>query len=290
MASHGCRDTIVNVQEAAGIDFNKVNGAVNEDPNISTLSISSASSTSPCLEDNTAQSPTDRSDSPITAEGSSEQEILNAETEVLSPDFKEDSDQTYIPEVLVIPDEMPSQEMPIGRYAIPSLNITNGINQELDLGRIQQDQQRTIIELCNTVVEDLSNFGVSTLDNFLGPLWGDQILKEVKNMHDQGVFEDGQLVRNRGNSDLKNIRGDQITWVDGKEESCKYIGTLISRADAVITRASRMLQEKNFPYTINGRTKVNMIVNNANFFFQAYVMLMYILTAYRVCIYAYIQH
>ncbi|KAK9703157.1 2OG-Fe(II) oxygenase superfamily [Popillia japonica] len=72
----------------------------------------------------------------------------------------------------------------------------------------------------------------------------------------KGVFKDGQLVSNKGRKDLKTIRGDRITWIDGREAFCKNIGSLISQVDAVIIRANKMLNNgKLGQYNINGRTK-----------------------------------
>ncbi|CAK9822169.1 Egl nine homolog 1 (Fragment) [Anthophora retusa] len=94
-------------------------------------------------------------------------------------------------------------------------------------------------------------------DNFLGAEKGLQVLNEVLNMYSAGLFKDGQLVSNKaGANDLKTIRGDQITWLDGKEKQCQNIGMLISQVDAVIMRANKMCNNgKMGNYTINGRTK-----------------------------------
>ncbi|VVC28320.1 Hypothetical protein CINCED_3A008469 [Cinara cedri] len=71
-----------------------------------------------------------------------------------------------------------------------------------------------------------------------------------------GVFKDGELVRNKASNNLKTIRGDEIIWVDGRENSCKHIGQLISDVDSVVMGSNQMNDNgKLGNYTINGRTK-----------------------------------
>lgn len=85
------------------------------------------------------------------------------------------------------------------------------------------------------------------------------VLNEVLGMYHSGVFKDGQLVRNKSTNkqDLKTIRGDQITWIDGRETYCSNIGRLISEVDSIIMRANKMLNNGRMgDYVINGRTKV----------------------------------
>jgi len=101
-------------------------------------------------------------------------------------------------------------------------------------------------------------YGVCVLDNFLGYQRGMTVLDEVLNLYNMGVFKDGQLVRNKASNNLKTIRGDQIIWVDGREDSCKQIGQLISDVDAVVMGSNKMNDNgKLGNYTINGRTKVS---------------------------------
>jgi len=119
-------------------------------------------------------------------------------------------------------------------------------------------RQDVIDEVCRTVIRDMDEFGVCVVDNFLGYQRGMAVLEEVLGMYTKGVFKDGQLVSNRVKNDLKTIRGDQITWIDGKDTACKNIGMLISYVDAIILRANQMAgNSKIGEYNINGRTKVS---------------------------------
>ena len=103
----------------------------------------------------------------------------------------------------------------------------------------------------------MDTYGVCVVDNFLGPEMGMAVLDEVRTMYSKGVFKDGQLVSNKAKNDLKTIRGDQITWLDGKESSCRNIGFLISQVDNIIVRANKMDDNgKMGEYFITGRTKV----------------------------------
>lgn len=100
------------------------------------------------------------------------------------------------------------------------------------------------------------------------------------------IHQDGQLVSNNAKADLKTIRSDRITWVDGKEPKCSSIGQLIRQVslnifrviinssirfiliriincviprqvDNVVMQASKMSDNSGLgQYTINGRTKV----------------------------------
>ncbi|KAL6440029.1 hypothetical protein ACFW04_002989 [Cataglyphis niger] len=103
----------------------------------------------------------------------------------------------------------------------------------------------------------MDKYGVCVVDKFLGKERGLAVLNEVLYMYGAGLFQDGQLVSNKGSAnDLKTIRGDQIIWLDGKEEQCRNIGTLISHVDSIITRANKMRNNgKIGNYTITGRTK-----------------------------------
>nr|XP_018904664.1 PREDICTED: egl nine homolog 1 [Bemisia tabaci] len=117
-------------------------------------------------------------------------------------------------------------------------------------------QQTLMEEICRNVIADMDAYGVCVVDNFLGATRGMAVLEEVIGMYQTGIFKDGQLVSNKARNDLRTIRGDQITWIDGTEESCHNIGMLISRVDSIIIRANQLPNNgKMGNYTINGRTK-----------------------------------
>ncbi|XP_012275575.1 egl nine homolog 1 [Orussus abietinus] len=193
--------------------------------------------------------------SPITYEGSSEDTILGARAESLNPALETSR--------ILAPTENPMFEMPTHRH--------NGIKNfpEVPLGREEDypppflhrnrnELEECIIEdICRNVIRDMDEYGVCVVDNFLGIDKGSAVLNEVLNMYSAGLFKDGQLVSNKAAaSDLKTIRGDQITWLDGKEKQCQNIGMLISQVDAIIMRANKMHNNgKMGNYTINGRTK-----------------------------------
>lgn len=122
-------------------------------------------------------------------------------------------------------------------------------------------QRSDYINLCRNIIRDMDLYGVCVLDNFLGYERGMNVLDEVLNLHNLGVFKDGQLVRNKASNNLKTIRGDQIIWVDGHEPCCKQIGQLISDVDAVVMGSNKMNDNgKLGNYTINGRTKVSYTI------------------------------
>uniref|UniRef100_A0A7N8XQI4 hypoxia-inducible factor-proline dioxygenase n=1 Tax=Mastacembelus armatus TaxID=205130 RepID=A0A7N8XQI4_9TELE len=100
------------------------------------------------------------------------------------------------------------------------------------------------------VVPCMSKHGICVVDNFLGAEIGQGILDNVKALHKTGRFTDGQLVSQKSDSS-KDIRGDKITWIEGKEAGCEKIRFLMSRMDDLIRHCNGKLGN----YTINGRTK-----------------------------------
>nr|XP_057914189.1 egl nine homolog 1 isoform X2 [Doryrhamphus excisus] len=100
------------------------------------------------------------------------------------------------------------------------------------------------------IVPCMNKHGICVVDNFLGTETGLSILEDVKALHKTGRFTDGQVVSQKSDS-TKDIRGDKITWVDGKEEGCEKIRFLTTRMDDLIRHCNGKLGN----YTINGRTK-----------------------------------
>ncbi|XP_078398101.1 egl nine homolog 1 isoform X8 [Cetorhinus maximus] len=116
-------------------------------------------------------------------------------------------------------------------------------------GRSGGSSQKLVQEY---IVPCMSKHGICMVDNFLGEERGDSVLREVKELHQSGRFTDGQVVNQKGDSS-RDIRGDQITWVDGKESGCTQIGLLMNSMDDLIRHCNGKLGN----YNINGRTKVN---------------------------------
>ncbi|KAM4813377.1 egl nine homolog 1 [Urocitellus parryii] len=100
------------------------------------------------------------------------------------------------------------------------------------------------------IVPCMNKHGICVVDDFLGRETGQQIGDEVRALHDTGKFTDGQLVSQKSDSS-KDIRGDKITWIEGKEPGCETIGLLMSSMDDLIRHCNGKLGN----YKINGRTK-----------------------------------
>lgn len=100
------------------------------------------------------------------------------------------------------------------------------------------------------IVPCMNKHGICVVDNFLGNEVGRSILEDVRALYLTGGFTDGQLVSQRSDSS-KDIRGDKITWVEGKEPGCERIAFLMSRMDDLIRHCNGKLGN----YRINGRTK-----------------------------------
>ncbi|KAJ8980181.1 hypothetical protein NQ317_011426 [Molorchus minor] len=205
--------------------------------------------------------------SAIPSEGSSENEILSSVGEVLSAhltannnfDDKSSTERTL---------KSARSAMPIsgGTIVQPSKKGIRDFPEIVlhsSMAPFQHNIEDDILEeMCRNVIQDLNDYGLCVLDNFLGAERGKTVLSEVLEMQSQGVFRDGQLVSSKGKKeDLKTIRGDQICWVHGKEPNCPNIGYLINQVDAVIMRANRMANNGNLgQYNINGRTKVRKYI------------------------------
>ncbi|KAF5292818.1 hypothetical protein FQA39_LY13863 [Lamprigera yunnana] len=195
----------------------------------------------------------------ITYEGSSENEILSADTESLSSLNLNFHEATATEKAL----RCAKSAMPISGENIVHPRKSNVRDfPEISLKSdcppfVHKTNEDVIEEMCRNVIRDMDAYGVCVIDNFLGEERGKAVLGEVIDMHTKGVFRDGQLVSSTGRQgDLKTIRGDQIAWIDGREKSCKNIGHLINQVDIVIIRANKMANNgKLGQYNINGRTK-----------------------------------
>ncbi|XP_066472893.1 egl nine homolog 1 [Tiliqua scincoides] len=100
------------------------------------------------------------------------------------------------------------------------------------------------------IVPCMNKHGICVVDEFLGKELGGQIAQEVRALHHTGRFTDGQLVSQKSDSS-RDIRGDKITWVEGKEPGCRTIGKLMNSMDDLIRHCNGKLGD----YKINGRTK-----------------------------------
>lgn len=114
-------------------------------------------------------------------------------------------------------------------------------------GQTSQSPQKLATEY---IVPCMNKHGICVVDNFLGADTGLGILENVKALHKTGKFTDGQLVSQKSDS-TKDIRGDKITWIEGRESGCEKIRFLMSRMDDLVRHCNGKLGN----YTINGRTK-----------------------------------
>ncbi|NXO00205.1 EGLN1 protein, partial [Rhinopomastus cyanomelas] len=100
------------------------------------------------------------------------------------------------------------------------------------------------------IVPCMNKHGICVVDDFLGKELGGLVAEEVRALHHTGRFTDGQLVSQKSDSS-KDIRGDKITWVEGKEPGCQTIRLLMNCMDDLIRHCNGKLGN----YKINGRTK-----------------------------------
>ncbi|XP_070296794.1 egl nine homolog 1-like [Salvelinus sp. IW2-2015] len=101
------------------------------------------------------------------------------------------------------------------------------------------------------IVPCMTKHGICVVDNFLGGETGLAILEDVKVLHKTVKFTDGQLVSQKSDS-IKDIRGDKITWIEGRESGCEKIRFLMSHMDDLARHCNGQLGN----FTINVRTKI----------------------------------
>lgn len=120
-------------------------------------------------------------------------------------------------------------------------------------------------QICSNFIRDINNFGISVLDNFLGPERGNLVFEEVLKLENSGLFQEGQLVKN--NEKNNRIRGDLTAWLSrSDEERYPNIRKLIKEIDNIVMTAGKIPNNgKLGKYEIKERTKVS---NVANFFYQ----------------------
>lgn len=192
-------------------------------------------------------------------EGSSESEILSAAGEVLGEyqvlnnniDEKTSTEKSL---------KCAKSAMPIVGENIVKPQKGLKYFPEVTLGGGVPHFEPNIEEMCRNIIQDMSDYGLCVLDNFLGQEEGNRVLAEVLNIKSKGALRDGQLVSPRGKAteDLKTIRSDKICWVHGKEPECEHIGYLIGKVDTLVTKANKMAKNgKLGQYNIKGRTKVS---------------------------------
>uniref|UniRef100_A0A3P9LNV8 hypoxia-inducible factor-proline dioxygenase n=1 Tax=Oryzias latipes TaxID=8090 RepID=A0A3P9LNV8_ORYLA len=102
------------------------------------------------------------------------------------------------------------------------------------------------------IIPCMKYYGICVKDEFLGSQLGSNVLEEVEVLNRSGKFRGGQLVSQK-NIPSRNIRGDQIAWVEGNEPGCKNIRTLMARIDEAVMYSAANGQLGNC--VINGRTK-----------------------------------
>uniref|UniRef100_A0AAY4CX99 Egl-9 family hypoxia-inducible factor 2 n=1 Tax=Denticeps clupeoides TaxID=299321 RepID=A0AAY4CX99_9TELE len=105
------------------------------------------------------------------------------------------------------------------------------------------------------IVPCMKYYGICVKDDFLGPRLGERVLAEVETLNQSGKFRGGQLVSQR-NIPSRNIRGDQIAWVEGREPGCESIGALMAHIDEAVMHSAANGQLGDC--VINGRTKVRI--------------------------------
>lgn len=130
-----------------------------------------------------------------------------------------------------------------------NLALREGINESQPNGQTQPSPQKLAMEY---IVPCMNKHGICVVDSFLGEETGLSLLQDVRALYKTGKFNDGQLVSQRSDS-TKDIRGDKITWIEGREPGCERIAFLLNRMDELVGYCNSKMGK----YRINERTKVS---------------------------------
>lgn len=100
--------------------------------------------------------------------------------------------------------------------------------------RTLQYQNSRIQDLPEVIVRDLNNYGLCVLDDFLGEDRAQRVHAEVLQLQAEGKFSDGKIANPRSGKaedvrDIREIRGDKIAWISGREPGCSNIAYLINQ-------------------------------------------------------------
>ncbi|XP_023035925.1 prolyl hydroxylase EGLN3 isoform X2 [Drosophila willistoni] len=122
-------------------------------------------------------------------------------------------------------------------------------NAEQYFRDLLDERERRYEDLCRNIINDMNQYGLSVVDDFLGPETGLKILNEVRSMYNAGAFQDGQLQTDQTNPTAptvptvrgdKAVRGDKIKWVVGNETGCSNVRYLTNQIDSVVFRVNTM--------------------------------------------------
>ncbi|XP_066464649.1 prolyl hydroxylase EGLN3 [Eleutherodactylus coqui] len=94
-------------------------------------------------------------------------------------------------------------------------------------------------------------YGYCYLDRIMGEELGDQVLEEVRRLHQEGALKDGQLAGHPRGVSKRHLRGDKIAWIAGTEEGCEAIGLVLSVIDRLVALCGNHLGQ----YYVKERSK-----------------------------------
>ncbi|PFX23112.1 Egl nine-like 3 [Stylophora pistillata] len=123
-----------------------------------------------------------------------------------------------------------------------------------------QPSRRDLENIARFVCNTLKDKYFCVIDDVFEDEKALDILNEVNQLHNSGVFQDGQL--SGGNTASakgqkfteKRIRGDEITWLEGNEEHAPNIVKLIDFVDTLVIHCNNLPDGIN-EFRIEGRAK-----------------------------------
>lgn len=126
--------------------------------------------------------------------------------------------------------------------------------------KFPQPTRKNLDSIARFVCSSLKDKYFSVINDLFEDEKALEVLNEVKQLHNSGVFQDGQLSGGNTASDSeqkfteKRIRGDKITWLEGDEKHAPSIVNLIEFVDTLVICCNNLPDGMN-EYRIEGRSK-----------------------------------
>ena len=142
----------------------------------------------------------------------------------------------------------------------PNCKSPSEIPKADDALKFPQPARKDLDSIAKFVCSSLKDKYFSVINDLFEDEKALDILNEVKQLHNSGAFQDGQLSGGKTASDSEQkfteqrIRGDKITWLEGNEKHTPNIVKLIDFVDTLVICCNNLPNGIN-EYRIEGRAK-----------------------------------
>ncbi|VDN07925.1 unnamed protein product [Thelazia callipaeda] len=146
------------------------------------------------------------------------------------------------------------------------ISLSNHLQKLLLSGLVSNCKEAIALRckvIAKYVVQSLNDYGWAVVDNFLDENNSRSIFREIDALHKKKIFEPGQLMKIKDNSNSRKIRSDnksnsgasfQIYWFDSSDkhvDEVVMISLLLSMIDSIVLYCDGYI-----PYEIVGRSRV----------------------------------